>query len=193
MGNVIVQPSQRRRKTLRLPGYDYSQEGGYFVTIVTHGRYLLFGDTSLKECASKTWEELPMRFLQVALDTFVVMPNHFHGIVIIKGGTAEDGISVRAIHELPLLQPHKVSPLPTRAERRRMLLPKIIGYFKMNSAKRINHLRNTSGTPVWQRNYYEHIIRSEGELARIREYIQNNPMHWELDKENPITRRRSNS
>ena len=70
-----------------------------------------------------------------------------------------------------------------------MLLPKIIGYFKMNSAKRINHLRDGSGTPVWQRNYHEHVIRSEAELADIREYIQNNPLQWELDKENPITRR----
>ena len=146
----------------------------------------------MKECASKTWEELPMRFPQVGLDTFVVMPNHLHGIVIIKSGTAGDGGPVMAIHELPLREPYKPSPPSTRAERRRMLLPKIIGYFKMNSAKRINRLRNTSGTPVWHRNYYEHIIRSEGELACIREYIQNNPMHWELDKENPITRR-SNS
>ena len=66
-----------------------------------------------------------------------------------------------------------------------MLLPKVIGYFKMNSAKRINHLRNSPGIPVWQRNYYEHVIRSESELADIREYIQNNPLQWTLDKENP--------
>ncbi len=66
-----------------------------------------------------------------------------------------------------------------------MLLPKVIGYFKMNSAKRINHLRNSPGIPVWQRNYYEHVIRSESELADSREYIQNNPLQWTLDKENP--------
>ena len=66
-----------------------------------------------------------------------------------------------------------------------MLLPKVIGYFKMNSAKRINRLRNNPGSHVWQRNYYEHVIRSEAELADIREYIQNNPLQWELDKENP--------
>ena len=187
MGNVIVQPSQHRRKTLRLPSYDYSQQGGYFITMVTHGRYLLFEDASLKECVSQTWTELPTRFPQVSLDTFVVMPNHLHGIIIINSGTAADGLSVGAIHELPL---HKPSPPSTRrAERRRMLLPKVIGYFKMNSAKRINYLRNSPGTPVWHRNYHEHVIRSEAELTDIREYIQNNPLQWELDKENPITRR----
>ena len=83
-----MQPPQHRRKTLRLPGYDYSQQGGYYVTIVTHRRYLLFEESLLKECASKTWEELLMRFPQVGLDTFVVMPNHLHGIVVI--GCADD-------------------------------------------------------------------------------------------------------
>ena len=171
--------SQHRRKTLRLPGYDYSQQGAYFVTVVAHRRYLLFEDTSLKDCASKTWEELPMRFPHMSLDIFVVMPNHLHGIVIINSEMAEENGPVGTIHELPLRPPS------TRAERRHMLLPKVIGYFKMNSAKRINRLRNNPGSHVWQRNYYEHVIRSEAELADIREYIQNNPLQWELDKENP--------
>ncbi len=176
--------SQHRRKILRLRGYDYSQQGGYFVTVITHGRYLLFEGTSLKECAVKTWEEIPIRFPHVSLDIFVVMPNHLHGIVIINSEP------VGAIHELPLRPPQHQASLPsTRAERRHMLLPKIIGYFKMNSAKRINRLRDSPGTFVWQRNYYEHIIRDEPELARIREYIHDNPMHWELDRENPANGR----
>ena len=186
----ITQLPQPHRKPLRLPGYDYSQPGGYFVTIVTYGRYLLFEDASLKECVSQTWTELPTRFPQVSLDTFVVMPNHLHGIVIINSRTAAEGPSVGAIHELPLHpSQHQASPPSTRAERRHMLLPRIIGYFKMNSAKRINRLRNSPGTPVWQRSYHEHVIRSEAELTDTREYIQNNPLQWELDKENPITRR----
>ena len=85
--------------------------------------------------------------------------------------------SVGAIHELPLPK--------TRAARRRMLLPKIIGRFKMNSAKNINVKRNTPGVSVWQRNYFEHIIRNEKSLNRIREYIAMNPEQWEFDKENP--------
>ena len=67
-----------------------------------------------------------------------------------------------------------------------MLLPKIIGYFKMNSAKEINRLRDARTTSLWQRNYYEHIIRNENELDKIREYIQNNPLKWEFDRENPL-------
>ena len=81
-------------------------------------------------------------------------------------------ISVGAIHESP-------------RQRRKMLLPKIIGRFKMNSAKQINQIRNTSGVPVWQRNYYEQIIRNEKSLEKIRNYIINNPLEWYYDDYNP--------
>ena len=175
---VDAQPLKNRRKTLRLSDYDYSQHGAYFVTAVTRGRQLLFEDMSLKECVHQTWEAIRTRFTQVILDTFVVMPNHIHAIVII-------GNTVGAIHELPLRPLLSDTPLTNQTQRRQMILPKIIGYFKMNSARRINVLRNISGTPVWQRNYYEHVIRNEVELARVREYIQNNPLQWELDTENP--------
>ncbi|MCX7984388.1 MAG: hypothetical protein N3A63_05755, partial [Bacteroidetes bacterium] len=110
----------------------------------------------------------------VTLDEFVIMPNHIHGVIIIN----ENDI-VGAIHELPL-QDIK--------QRRLMTLPKIIGRFKMNVGKHINQLRNTPGIPVWQRNYYEHIIRNEKELNTIREYIINNPLQWEIDSENPINK-----
>ena len=180
---------QHHRKALRLPGYDYSKPGAYYVTVVTRWRGLLFEDTSFKECVRQTWEELSRHFLQVTLDTFIVMPNHLHGIVIINGETNGNGGFVGATHELPLQG--------TPAARRQMLLPKVLNYFKMNSSKRINLLRNTPGISVWQRSYYEHIIRDEEELARVQEYIQNNPLHWELDKENPANRmgadRRDNS
>ena len=72
--------------------------------------------------------------------------------------------------------------------RRRMLIPEIIGYVKMNTAKRINQSRNTPGARVWQRNYYEHIIRNETEINQMREYITQNPQQWELDEENPQSR-----
>ena len=101
------------------------------------------------------------------MDEFIIMPNHIHGIIFIVG----------AIHELPL-----------QKYRRKMLLPKVIGYFKMNTAKQFNQILNRTGQPFWQRNYYEHIIRNEKELNRIREYIQNNPLKWELDRENPISK-----
>ena len=181
-----MEVQDRRRNTLRLANYDYSQEGVYFLTIVTRERSPLFQDAALMDCAHQTWEELPIRFPNITLDTFVIMPNHLHGIVAIVG----------AIHELPLQPPPPNTSLNSRAQRRQMQLPKIVGYFKMNSSKRINRLRYTVGTPVWQRNYYEHVIRNEAELARVREYIQNNPAQWEMDTENPAnlqTRRRAAS
>jgi REP element-mobilizing transposase RayT len=103
------------------------------------------------------------------MDVFVVMPNHVHGIIFIVE-------PVGSIHE---------STLPkTIRERRAMLLPKIVGRFKMNSAKRINELRGTPGLSVWQRNYFEHIVRNDKSLNHIREYIATNPERWQYDKEN---------
>jgi REP element-mobilizing transposase RayT len=114
------------------------------------------------------------------------MPNHVHGIiVIIHNETNPIGAigdrDVGAIHELPLRN--------ELSHRRRMLIPKIVGYFKMNTAKEINQIRNTPGVPVWQRNYYEHIIRDERDLDRIRAYIAENPLRWPEDEENPIRHR----
>ena len=137
--------------------------------------------------AEKCWKELPEHFHNIELDEFVVMPNHIHGIVNILEndcsehestpvGARKKSILVGAIYE---------SPLPNNIlNRRRMLLPKIIGRFKQNSAKQINILCNTPGIPVWQRGYYEHIIRNDKSLERIRDYIVANPQQWWVDKEN---------
>jgi REP element-mobilizing transposase RayT len=112
------------------------------------------------------WHSLETRYKEVILDEFVIMPNHIHGIIFIDK-------PVEIIHELSLPK-----------ERRKMLLPKVIGYFKMNSAKLINQLQATQGQSVWQKNYYEHIIRDEVSLTKIREYIVNNPLKWHQDIEN---------
>ena len=113
------------------------------------------------------WVSLPERYPDVVLDSFVVMPNHLHAIIM---------ISVGAIHESPDTQQQK---------RRTMTLSKVMGYLKMNAAKQINQLRNNPGCPVWQRDYYERVIRDDKELNAIREYIENNPMQWNLDRNNP--------
>ena len=168
------------RRSIRLQNYDYSQPGAYFVTICTHKKRFRFGQIVDGEMQlNKTgylvqsiWESLHERFPAIQLDTFIVMPNHIHGIILI----AEDRVG--AIHELPLPQ--------TRIQRRRMLLPKVIGYFKMNTAKRVNKMHDTRGASLWQRNYYEHVIRSEDELQQIQEYILNNPARWFEDPDNPI-------
>jgi REP element-mobilizing transposase RayT len=120
-------------------------------------------------------ERIEERFDNVHIEEFVVMPNHIHGIIMIDQSVGVN--NVRAIHELPLQR---------RKQRRQMLLPKIIGWFKMNSSKSINQMRSTVGRPVWQKNYYEHVVRNEKDLRSIQEYIINNPLQWELDENNPV-------
>jgi putative transposase len=118
------------------------------------------------------WDGLAQIHDGIELDAFVVMPNHAHGVIVV-------GDPVGAIHESPV----RIARI---ADRRRMLLAKLVGRFKMISAKRINDLQSTQGQPVWQRNYYEHIIRDDDSLNRIRQYIADNPAQWEFDRENPV-------
>ncbi|MBU0701085.1 transposase [bacterium] len=170
------------RHSIRLAGYDYSQTGAYFVTICVNSRECLFGEiisgqmrmNEFGETVQTIWNRLEERFTNITTDQFIIMPNHVHGIIVINQSV------VGAIHELPL---------PDKNQRRCMLLPKIVGYFKMNTAKRINDFQKTPGVSVWQRNYYEHIIRNERELNKIREYIMYNPLKWELDFENPSSKK----
>jgi REP element-mobilizing transposase RayT len=185
----------RKRRSIRLKDYDYSQAGAYYITICTRDRECLFGNVvngqmQLNEAGRivrAVWDGLPRFYEGIELDAVVVMPNHLHGIIVICA-------AVGAIHESPL--PSKQAKLLRIAERRRMLLSKIIGRFKMVTAKNINDLRGVSGLAVWQRNYYEHIVRNDESLHRIRQYIVENPAQWEFDRENPaviVSDRRGNS
>ncbi|WP_222842613.1 transposase [Thermoflavifilum thermophilum] len=167
-------------------GYDYSSAGAYFITICTHNRECLFGDIVDGEMRLNewgrivewTWYDLPNHVANITLDIFVVMPNHFHGIIIITdtvvGAGSVGAGSVRAGSE--------PAPTPANTIQKRYGLPEIIRQFKTFSARRINEHRQTPGQPVWQRNYYEHIIRDDDDLNRIREYIINNPLKWESDE-----------
>ncbi|KAF0109799.1 MAG: hypothetical protein FD147_2070 [Chloroflexi bacterium] len=183
-------PTLHHRRSIRLKGYDYSSEGGYFVTLVAYQRERIFGTiqngeiqlTPAGQIVWGVWNSLPDRYPQIELDTAVVMPDHFHAI-----------ITVRAIHESPQQygSPRQYgSPqqyeLPPQEPRRRMLLPLVIGYLKMNTAKQINIIRQTPGVPVWQRNYYEHIIDYDREYDNIAEYIDTNPRNWGDDVENQV-------
>jgi REP element-mobilizing transposase RayT len=189
-------PQKHHRRSIRLPGYDYSQPGAYFITMVTQRRECLFGEIlngeiKLNDTGRTVWEvwnSLPARYPQIRLGTAQVMPNHFHGIIVIP---------VRAIHELPLQGlPLPGSPLPglpmpspqvtDQMQRRRMTIPLVVGYFKMNTAKRINKILGSEGVSVWQRNYYEHIIRNDEEYNRIHLYIETNVANWVMDNENPM-------
>src|SRR5215213_2385048 len=171
-------PQIHHRHSIRLPDYDYSRPGAYFITLVTRGRERLFGKikegemqlSNAGQIVRDVWNSLPARYPQIELGTAQVMPDHFHGILNIQPTSAP----VWAIHELPIRG---------RAERRRMLLPLVVGYFKMNTAKQINKILGSEGIPVWQRNYYEHIIRNDAEYNRIHVYIESNPANWVMDHE----------
>jgi len=174
-------PNKHHRHSIRLQGYDYSSEGAYFVTICVKDRECLFGKIQNEQMilneygkiVEQCWLNLPNHYHNIVLDAYIIMPNHFHGIIFIVDSSDNNvrAINVRAIHESPRQQ-----------QRRKMLLPKIIGRFKMNSAKQINQIRNMPGVPVWQRNYYEHIIRNEESLNNIRNYIINTPSKWFNDE-----------
>ena len=177
---MIYDPDRHHRRSIRLKGYDYSQAGLYFVTICTHNREMVCGDIINNEIVLNeygkmvdyAWNDLPNHNHQIQLDDYVIMPNHIHGIIIINDVGAN---FVGAGSE----------PAPTTMNRKQHGLSEITRQFKTFSARRINKIRQSTGTPVWQRNYYEHVIRNQKDLNRIRKYIIENPLKWDLDKENP--------
>jgi REP element-mobilizing transposase RayT len=170
------------------------------VTVCTHDRVCLFGEVAggemrlneFGEIVRERWLAIPDHFPNTALDTFVIMPNHVHGIIWIADAATDD--IVGATHASPLQRQNAASPLQHPASPLRLASPPgpkrqsigaIVGSFKSAASKRINEHRQTPGAPFCQRNYYEHIIRTEDSLARIREYIAENPLRWHLDRENP--------
>ncbi len=178
-----------RRRPTRLRGYDYSQPGAYFVSICVQHRKCLFGTiidgkmqlNGIGQIVVECWSRVPQHFLSVELGESVVMPNHFHGIVswgISETGDPQPFVGARSPRPSENLNNRKSQiPLPS--------LGKIMAYFKYQSTKHINQHRNMAGTRVWQRNYHDHIIRDDPDLQRLRQYMQNNPMKWELDQLHP--------
>jgi putative transposase len=183
------------RKNPRLTAYDYSDAGSYFLTICTrnHDSFfgivqdgkMLFNDVS--HIAIKCWQNLPERFRKVSLDEFVLMPNHFHGIINIsdnKGvinhaptGNRNEFVGAQFI------APKKYDATDQGVINHASTLGMIVRTFKALASRKI-HLSGKDEFN-WQRNYYEHIIRNEDSLNYIREYIITNPLRWELDRENP--------
>ena len=161
-----------QRKQIRLKYYNYASEGMYFITICTKNREELFwcNNKNKKQCRGgacsaqiqnlnslgkiiqKEWLELKNRYANVQLDEYIIMPNHIHGIINLTGGA---------------------SPAPTIGD--------IICSFKSIATIACNKAENMNGRIIWQRNYYEHIIRNEKEYYKIVEYIRNNPLRWEED------------
>jgi putative transposase len=168
------------RVAMRLKRYDYAQSGAYFVTICLQDRLCLFGEVSAGllvpnqygALVEQAWNDLPNHYPHVTLDQFVVMPNHIHGIIILTDVGAG-------------FKPAPMAIGPNPAPLKRHGLPEIIRALKTFSARRINEIRQLPGVPVWQRNYYEHIIRSEEDYTRIAEYIIDNPRRWSEDSLHP--------
>ena len=173
-------PERHHRRSIRLKGYDYRQAGAYFVTVCTQDRSFLFGEMVHGEMrlndAGKmvydVWNDLPAFYPGVQTDAFIVMPNHIHGIIILVGADP------------------RVCPGQSQGVARTMGLPDVVHRFKTMTTKRYaDGVKRLGWEPfrgrLWQRNYYEHIIRNEEFLNRIREYILTNPMRWALDRENP--------
>jgi putative transposase len=188
---------ERHRRSIRVRDYDYSQPGAYFVTVVTYHREALFGEinrggfkppsampaprgsgavegemrlSSLGLIAEEHWRAIPAHFPQVELGTYVVMPNHVHGIIVLtdrRGGVPP---------------PLGAGTAPLRAP----TLGQIVAFYKYQSTKAMNALEGTDTiTRFWQRNYHERIIRDEAERDRIHGYIEANVANWETDEENP--------
>jgi REP element-mobilizing transposase RayT len=186
-------PDIHHRRSIRLEGYDYSQAGAYFVTICAYSRVCLFGEvveisekqdechSSLREMVvndlgkivAAEWIRSAEIRAEIALGEFVVMPNHFHGIVRIVNDRRGD----RPVAQMPV-----VTTIPGPQ-------PKSIGAlvagFKSAVTKRINETRKSPGVPVWQRNYHEHIIRNDADYNRIAEYVTTNPQRWIEDRLHP--------
>ena len=171
---------QKYRRSLRLSGYDYSQFGAYFITICVKGRKCSLGAilngqmqlNSYGKIAAYSWNWLSQAYDYVELDECVIMPNHLHGIITISSNR-RGGSRTAPTGEC------KVKPLG-----------RLIGAFKTVSTKQMNLISKTSGVPFWQRNFYEHVIRDDHSLNRIRDYIVTNPLRWDLDRENPQARGR---
>ena len=191
-------PEIYHRKSIRLRGYDYSQAGAYFVTICTKSKEYLFGDVveggmrlnEVGKMVQMIWDELPKYYQGVAINAFQIMPNHVHGIIILKHQNFSVGAGPRACPKnaagpracSSTGQPQGVAPT--------ISLSDVVHRFKSLTTTRYRQVVKNYGLPLfhgqfWQRNYYEHIIRNDVELNRIREYIQNNPFKWHLDRENP--------
>ncbi len=169
-------PNTHHRRSIRLPDYDYSQAGAYFITICSHEHKCIFGEITggvmrlnqLGRIVENEWQRTPKLRPYVDLDVLTIMPNHMHGILVITDDRG--GILSHAHRSQQFGKPVSGS------------IPMIIRLFKATVTLQVNQLRKTPRLAVWQRNYHEHVIRDERDLARIREYIVNNPMKWEFDR-----------
>jgi len=190
-------PACHHRRSIRLKGYDYTQPGAYFITLCAQNREHLFGAVVEGEMRLNAWGKIAREewfttarlrpYVRLDEREFVVMPNHVHGIIWIVdddgdnvGGNTTVGAQRRCAPTVATTTIQSINVAPGS-------LGAIVRAFKSAVTQRINAARGTPGAPVWQRNYYERIVRDETALANIRAYILANPLRWTGDRENPAT------
>lgn len=184
---------RHNRRSIRLKGYDYSQQGLYFITICCQNRACLFGDISNGEMVlndagkmiSTEWLALKKRFPNIELHEYIIMPNHFHGILEIVGA------SLVGVHnnDCPNVKPNdnNTNGQPQGIVPTRKTVGDMMDAFKsITSVEYIRGVKTRNwkrfNKKLWQRNYWEHIIRNEQSLDRIAAYIIDNPQKWTGDK-----------
>ena len=200
-------PDLHHRRSIRLKEYDYAQAGAYFITICTHQRENLFGEIAdgvmilneFGQIAHEEWHKTALIRGEIDLDEFVIMPNHFHGIIWIMDGRGTARRAPTTTRRAPTTPPAPATPraptsalgessadfTPTHEQFGKPIvgsIPTIVRAFKSAVSRRINLSRCTPGNPVWQRNYWEHIVRDEKDLYNAQAYILNNPIQWENDR-----------
>ena len=175
---MAYNPQEHHRRSIRLKEYDYTNPNWYYVTICTYNRNNIFGEVKngkailneFGKIVDEEWLRTKEIRNNIDLDCHVIMPNHFHGILII-----ESRDTARCV-------PTKENENRKFGELQRGSLSAIIRSFKSAITKRINELRKSPNKEVWQKGFYEHIIRNETDLFNIRKYIELNPLQWEIDE-----------
>jgi putative transposase len=187
-------PGLPNRRSIRLQNYDYTQAGAYYLTICTAARMSLFGRivdgvmqlNDYGRVVEEEWLQTGNLRANVDLDAFIVMPNHFHAVLLIvdmppqRINETDQGMSAPCPYDLQTPTNKRQFGKPIAGS-----LPTIVGAFKSAVARKITRTLGISSHSIWQRNYHEHIIRNRTELDRIREYIEYNRVNWEHDKNNP--------
>ena len=188
---MMQDPFQYYRRSLKLRKYNYSQGSMHFITICTHNRECLLGEVTDGEMqlnehgkiVRAEWLHTEVARPNVLVDEFVIMPNHLHGILALTGGLKGEkrrGSTTR--YDSTIGPPPAAVPDSIAA---------IMAHFISNVTRRINAMRGTPGAPVWQPDYYEHVIRNEHTLERLREHIAGNPTTWDKDENNPTAQKPS--
>jgi len=184
--------NQLHRRSCRLKGFDYTQAGAYFLTMVAHDRACVFGEiidetaqlSAVGQMITREWQRLAHRFLTAELDAWVVMPNHVHGIIVITDREERPGLNTSDHPDPSHISIHSQVTVEQFGAPVAGSIPTMIRAFKASTTIRYRRMNQDKAAVLWQQNYYEHVIRSDLEWENIRDYIHNNPNRWAEDREN---------